>query len=283
MRELYLNGRFLPEDEACVPVMDRGFLFGDSVYEVIPAYGGRLFRLQEHLRRLSASLRAIGMEPPLSDAEWEQILLRLAAQSPAPEQQLYLQITRGSQPIRSHFIPEGIAPTVLAFSMPVAERDPQIARGISAITVEDQRWQHCDIKATTLLANVLAASEARQRRADEAIFIRDGHPLEGTASNLFIVEDGVVLTPPKGPQLLPGITRDLVLELAREHGLPYRETAIDEVQLRRAKEIWLTSSTREIMPVIQLDGAPVANGRPGPIWERMNALFSAYKQTLRSQ
>lgn len=280
--KVYLNGDFVPADQACVPITDRGFLFGDSVYEVIPAYGGAPLRLAQHLERLDNSLASIHMRNPLSHSEWEQVLNTLTAQLPGQDQQLYIQITRGAPPERNHAIPEGLAPTVLASTRLLPARDPAVAaRGISAITLEDIRWRRCDIKATTLLANVLAHHQARSEGVDEAILVRDGNALEGTASNLFIVAHGLLITPPTGDCILPGITRDLVLELAAEEGIPYAEAAIAVADLDHAEEIWLTSSTREIRPVTQLNGKQVGNGQPGPLWQRMDQLLDAYKARLR--
>lgn len=280
--KVYLNGQFLPLSEAHIPVMDRGFLFGDSVYEVIPAYGGRLFRLNQHLHRLDNSLHAIRIQNPLSTAQWTEILEALVKQQPGVDQSIYLQISRGSMPLRDHAIPEAaIEPTVFAMSNPIPAPDPKVQeRGISAITLEDIRWHRCDIKATTLLANVLLRQQAKDHGAMEAILVRDGYATEGAASNLFIVDDDQIITPPKSEDLLPGITRDLVLELAAEAELPYAEAHITFEQLETADEIWLTSSTREIMPVTHVNEMPVNDGKPGPVWHKMRELFLAYKAEL---
>ena len=264
--------------------MDRGFLFGDSVYEVIPAYGGHLFRLAQHLRRLDESLHAIHMSNPMTGEEWETVLTILIAERASVDQSVYLQVTRGVVDARDHAMPENIEPTVFAISNPVPPPDPQIpVRGIAAITLDDIRWRFCNIKATTLLANVLLRQEAKERDAMEAILIRDGQATEGAASNLFIVDDGQIITPPKGEHLLPGITRDLVLELAAEAEIPYCEANINTEQLDSADEIWLTSSTREIMPVTHLDDRPINNGHPGLLWERIMRLFQEYKEELRTK
>ncbi|MCF6353640.1 MAG: D-amino acid aminotransferase [Candidatus Polarisedimenticolaceae bacterium] len=279
---VYLNGEFIPLSEARISIMDRGFLFGDSIYEVIPAYGGRLFRLQHHLQRLENSLHAIQMENPLSRAEWENILATLATQYQGEDQSVYLQVTRGVAPRRDHAIPEETIPTRFAFTTPFPTIDPQVyEQGIAAITLDDIRWRFCNIKATTLLPNVLLRQEAKERGAMEAILIRDGLAIEGAASNLFIVEDGQIITPPKGEHLLPGVTRDLLLELAAEAEIPYCEAPIRADQLDSADEIWLTSSTREIMPVTHLDDRPINNGRPGKLWRQLLSRFQAYKEELR--
>ena len=282
MALVYLNGELLPLEQARVSVMDRGFLFGDGVYEVIPAYGGRPFRLAQHLDRLDRSLAGIRMQNPLSHAEWASLMGRLLEQHPEEDQAIYLQVTRGPVPERDHLIPEGVTPTLFVMARPIKARDPALPQqGVAAASVDDIRWQLCNVKAVTLLANVLLRQEAADRGALEAILIRDGMAVEGAASNLFVVLEGTLVTPPKSRYLLPGITRDLVLELAEGAGLPWREGDIPAQGLKEAQEVWLTSSTREVMPVTQLDGAPVGDGRPGPLWHRMDALYQGYKERLR--
>lgn len=282
MGDIFLNGEFLPLELAQISVLDRGFLFGDGVYEVIPAYAGRLFRLTEHLDRLDNSLRSIHMESPLSHARWERILGRLVAQESPTDLALYLQVTRGAASKRDHAIPDDIAPTMFAMATVNPPRRPDAyAEGVAAITLDDIRWHLCNIKAITLLANVLQRQRAVDEDAMEAILIRDGLAHEGAASNLFIVKEGTIITPPKGPQLLPGITRDLVLELAADAGLPYREADIFEAELRDADEVWLTSSTREVVPVTRLNGKSIADGRPGPLWRRVTELYQEYKTQLQ--
>ncbi len=279
---VYLNGSFVPADQACVPITDRGFQFGDSVYEVIPAYGGTPLRLTQHLDRLDNSLNAIHMTNPLSHDAWAGVLDELTAQLPGQDQQIYIQITRGAPGQRDHAIPEELAPTVVATTRALPERDAaQAMQGVNAVTLDDIRWKRCDIKTTALLGNVLAYHHARTEGADDAILVRDGQALEGTASNLFMVTNGLLITPPTGDCILPGITRDLVLELAEEEGIPYAEAAVSVVDLENADEIWLTSSTREIRAVTQLNGKPVGNGEPGALWHRMDQLLDAYKARLR--
>lgn len=273
---VYLNGSYLPLNDAKVSVMDRGFLFGDGVYEVIPVYGGRPLRLKGHLRRLDQSLSGIRMVSPLSDDEWAQVFGRLIHGT--EDQYIYLQVTRGAASKRDHAIPEGVQPTVFAMCSPIA---PIPVEGISAVTVEDIRWHWCHIKAITLLSNVLLRQEAVDRGAAEAILVRGDRVTEGAASNIFIVKNGVIITPPKSNELLPGITRDLVLELALERDFAAEERNFSLAELRAADEIWMTSSTREILPVIELDGSTVGNGQPGPVWQRMQAVYQAYKQDLR--
>ncbi len=279
-QSVYLNGEFLPTSEAKVSVLDRGFLFGDGVYEVIPVYGGRLFRLSRHLQRLHDSLAAIRLSNPLSDAQWQQILQELVERNGCGDQSLYLQITRGVGK-REHAFPATPSPTLFAMSTPVSKAVPIKEDGICAITVEDIRWRLCQIKAITLLPNVLLHQQALDAGAGEAIMLRDGKLSEGSASNVFVVSNGVVATPPSSNLLLPGITRDLILELCQRHHVPCEVRTIDEGQLRNADEIWLTSSTRGIIPVIELDGSPLSAGRPGPLWELINSHYQAYITAFR--
>ena len=283
MTYAYLNGSFLPLEEASISVMDRGFLFGDGVYEVIPVYGKRLFRLAHHLKRLQNSLDAVRISNPLTDGEWENILTGLIERNSASDQAIYLQVTRGVVAKRDHAFPEDTPPTVFAMSAPAAA-SAEIASvaGIRAITLEDNRWKHCNIKAITLLPNVLLRQEALDTGAAEAILIKDGFAIEGAASNLFMVSNGILITPPNGPALLPGITRDLILELAVNNAIPYREADIPLDQLLTADEIWLSSSTREISPVIRLDDLTVGEGIPGPVWKCMISLYQDYKEALRT-
>ncbi|MCF6282208.1 MAG: D-amino acid aminotransferase [Candidatus Polarisedimenticolaceae bacterium] len=279
---VYLNGDYMPLHEARIPVMDRGFLFGDAVYEVIPAYHGRLFRLHEHLQRLDNSLQAIGLQNPLSYDAWQEILQRLVAQQPEIDQSVYLQVTRGIYAKRDHSFPEQVEATVLAMCSPFGQPGSSINDlGIAAITLDDIRWDYCNIKTTALLANVLLRQQAVESGAVEAILIRHGNATEGAASNLFIVQDGKIITPPKSHSILPGITRDVVLELAEQSGLTYSEADISQQQLESANEIWLTSSTREIMPVTQLNDHPIGDGKPGPIWQKMYSLYQEFKIIMR--
>jgi D-alanine transaminase len=284
MTTVYLNGVFLPIDQACVPVLDRGFLFGDGVYEVIPVYGGTLFRLEQHLQRLDHSLAGVRIVNPMSRTLWRDTLDELIERNGGGDQSIYFQVTRGAAPKRDHAFPANVLPTVFMMSTPLAPLPADLAQnGITAVTLADIRWQKCDIKAITLLPNVLLRQEAIDKGAAEAILLRDGLAVEGAASNLFIVKDGAIITPPKGPQLLPGITRDLILELAAAHQVPHRETNITEAELRAADEIWLTSSTKEILPVTRLDGLAVSGGKPGPVWAKLIGLYQDYKRTLGAQ
>jgi D-alanine transaminase len=276
---IYLNGQFMPLAEARIPVLDRGFLFGDSVYEVIPAYSGNLFRLEQHLQRLEGSLEAVRMKNPLPFDQWRSIMERLLEQRPNTDQSIYLQVTRGATGGRDHAIPEGLEPTVFIMASPIPAVDPKLASdGIKAVSLDDIRWHRCNIKATALLANVLLKQQAADEQADEAILIRNGKATEGSASNLFVVSNNLLITPPKSRFLLPGITRDLVLELARDHGIDSEEREINADELESADEIWLTSSTKEIMPVTSLNGKPVGGGKPGPLFYQLSRLYSEMKE-----
>ena len=282
MPTAYLNGEFLPLSETRISVMDRGFLFGDGVYEVIPVYGGRLFRLEHHLKRLQNSLDAIRISNPLAPAEWHLMLTKLVESNEAEDQAVYLQVTRGVAEKRDHVFPADVTPTLFAMSTPMAESvDIDAIPGVSAVTLEDIRWNLCNVKAITLLPNVLLRQQAIDGGGTEAILIKNGLAIEGAASNVFIVSNGLLITPANGPSLLPGITRDLVIELAANHAIPFREADITEQQLFDAEEIWLTSSTREISPVIQLNDRVISAGKPGPLWRRMINLYQDHKMAIR--
>jgi D-alanine transaminase len=275
---VYLNGEFLPLEEAQVSVLDRGFIFADGVYEVIPVYNGRFFRAPEHLQRLENSLNSIKLPNPLTREQWIETLETVVARNEGSEQSVYLQVTRGPAK-RNHNFPQDTQPTVFIMSEPLPALPP--STGVKAITCADTRWQYCDIKSIALLANVLLRQQAVEVGAAEAILIREGYVMEGAASNVFIVVDGVAITPPKSQYILPGITRDLIVEAMQEAQLPCREANIPEIQLRSADEIWVTSSTREILPVVMLDEKPVGDGQPGSVWTSVWEIYQDYKQKLR--
>jgi len=275
--QVYLNGEYLPLAEAKVSVLDRGFLFGDGIYEVIPAYAGRLFRLEDHIARLNNSLSGIRLDLNKTVAEWQAIFQPLLESD--KDQYIYLQITRGYAPKRDHGFPEQAVPTVFAMCSEIKPFAGRLS-GIKAVTLDDNRWQLCNIKAITLLGNILLRQEALDQDCAEAILVKNGYVVEGAASNLFAVIDGELITPPKTNEILPGITRDVILELAQANNIPCREDIIAEEALQNASEIWVTSSTREIVPVVELNGAAVADGKPGPVWQAMDQLLQAYKKSL---
>lgn len=279
---VYLNGEYLPLNEAKVSVLDRGFIFGDGVYEVIPAYGSKALRFDHHMQRLQNSLDAVRIINPLSNNQWQQIVDKLIADTNSQDQYVYLHITRGVAS-RDHQFPEETQPTVFVMSSMLHPVDAKLLKnGITAVTLDDIRWQHCNIKAIALLPNILLRQQAVDKDAKEAILIRDGNMTEGAASNVFIVTNGVIKTPPKDNKLLPGITRDLIVELAQTHNIPIEETTISEKEFLAADEIWLTSSTKEILPVTQINEQQVGNGKPGPVWQDMFQKYQDYKETLRS-
>ncbi len=280
MSTVYLNGRYLPLAQAQVSVLDRGFLFGDGVYEVIPVYNGHPFRLEQHLERLEHSLAAIRLPLDWPRARWAEVIREVVARNGAGHQSVYLQVTRGEQPKRDHRFPEQVHPTVFVMSSPFASdpAKPLALTGICAVTVPDDRWLHCDIKAISLLANVMLKQAAIDRGADEAILVREGCITEGAVSNVFVVVDGVVHTAPKSALILGGITRDLMVELARQSGIPLREEAVNLEQLKRASELWISSSSRELVPVVELDGRPVGDGHAGPICKQLAQAYFDFKR-----
>lgn len=272
----YINGKFLPLTEIHVSAMDRGFLFGDGVYEVIPVYNGRPFRLQQHLARLDKSLAAI--ELTIENSDFISVIEQLIQRNGGGNQSIYLQCTRGSSLTRDHAFPSHIHPTIFAYSVPLLSKSiGELSHGITAVTLEDIRWQRCDIKAVTLLANILARQYALKHNAQEAILINNGFALEGSAMNLFIVKDNIIITPPISTHILGGVTRDLVLELAIKNNHMVREKDIPQVDLFHADEIWLTSSNREIVPVIKLDNKGVGNGQAGVMWHKLIRYYQEFK------
>ena len=280
---VYLNGEFLPLSEAKVSVLDRGFIFGDGIYEVIPVYARQPFRLAEHLKRLRNNLTATRIKDPYSEFEWDKIINKLIAQQDAEDQSIYLQITRGVAR-RDHAFPKDIEPTVFLMANPLSVLDEATFNtGASAITLDDIRWHYCNIKAIALLPNILLRQSAIDQGAQEAILVRDGIVTEGSASNIFIVSNGVIKTAPNSSLLLPGITRDLIVELAIQNELPLEETSFSAEQLAAADEIWLTSSMKEVLPIIRLDEKPVGDGKPGPMARRMYAIFQDFKSELCKQ
>lgn len=268
----YLNGAFEALAEARVSVLDRGFIFGDGIYEVIPVFARRPFRLAQHLRRLDRSLGAIGLNPPLSESAWHAMIDQLVGRNQFDDCAIYIQITRGVAP-RNHAVPAAVTPTVFAMvsSMTPSAEPPPVA----VITLDDFRWQRCDIKAISLLPNVMARTAATVAGAYEAVLVRDGFLTEGAASNVLVVSGGQIKTPPHSPHILPGITRDALVEALREGPDAIGETAITRAELLGADEIWLTSSTRDLVPVAALDGRALV--APGPVFKRVNRLYAEFK------
>ncbi|MDH4133720.1 MAG: D-amino acid aminotransferase, partial [Gammaproteobacteria bacterium] len=279
---VFLNDAFVPSGEARVSAFDRGFVFADGVYEVIPAYGKRLFRFAQHLARLENSLASIRLSNPLPAERWREICQHLLTANPAEDQYIYLQVTRGPAP-RDHAFPAETKPTVFAYAQPLKYPEPaQRAAGVAAITVPDIRWQRCDIKAIALLPNVLMRQQATEAGAAEAILLRDGLVTEGSASNIFLGFGNTLVTPPKGPYILPGVTRDLVVELAHAHGIDCEERDVSENEMRNADELMLSSSTKELLAITTLDGRAVGSGKPGALLTRLYALYQDYKRDFRA-
>lgn len=280
MKEVYLNGDFLPAEQAKVSVFDRGFLLGDGVYEVIPVYDGHSFQLLGHLDRLQASLDGVRMKNPLSNVEWQVMISQLIERNGGGNQSLYLQVTRGVAP-RDHVFPQGVTSTVFAMSNPLPSVDETYKQnGVAAITLPDIRWQNCNIKAISLLPNSLLKQQALEAGAQEALLIRDGYLTEGAASNAYVVINGTIYTSPKDEKVLPGITREVVIVLAEKAGIPLLEQAVTENELKQANEIWMSSSTKEVLPITLLDGLKVGTGTPGPIWQKIDALYQDYKKDV---
>lgn len=282
MSIVYLNNEYIPLQEAKISVLDRGFLFGDSIYEVIPVYNKNPFRLSQHLKRLTRSLNAIKLENPFTEAQWLQICTQIIARNPSDTDiSLYIQVSRGVGPNRNHAFPiENITPTVLVLSQPFAAiPEIQLKQGIKAITVEDKRWENCYIKATTLLANVLARQSAVENNCHEAILVRNQMITEGSSSNIFIVdENNQVLTAPSNHLILEGITRNFIIELLQKLSISYQEVPVPEQTLKTAKEVWLTSSLKEILAITEINGQAVGNGKPGPVWKQVWDLFQQEKK-----
>jgi D-alanine transaminase len=280
---IYLNGKFMPVEDAVIPVLDRGFIFGDGVYEVIPVYSRHPFRLQEHLQRLQNSLESIRLENPHSEDEWRELTRRVIDLNETEDQSLYLQVTRGAAK-RDHAFPEKSVPTVLITSNPLnPPHDEQLQKGVGAITATDNRWLRCDVKSTSLLPNVLLRQLAVDAGCVETLLLRDGLLTEGSASNVFVVIAGIMLAPAKSNLMLPGITYDVVLELAQKNDIAYELRSVTQAELKHADEIWITSSSKEILPVTTVDGKPVGQGNPGPVFQRMHDLYQSYKaQVMRA-
>jgi D-alanine transaminase len=279
----YLNGEFLPLDQARVSVLDRGFIFGDGVYEVIPVYSRRPFRLPEHLQRLQHSLDAVRLGNPMTDAEWARLIHDLVARHAFEDQSVYLQVTRGVAK-RDHAFPKEGKPTVFMMSSPlVTPARKLVDKGVPCITATDYRWLKCDVKSVSLLANCLLRQSAADAEAVEVILFRDGCLTEASASNVFVVRNGKLLAPPKNHLILPGITYDVVLELAAAGGIAIELRAIPEHEVRSADELWVTSSSKEVLAVSTLDGKPVGNGKPGPMFKKVHQAFQEFKRKVMRQ
>ena len=276
MSIVYLNGEFLPVEEARVSVLDRGFTFADSVYEVIPVYAQTVFRVEEHLQRLDNSLSAIHISNPLENSKWKQVFADVLEKNPSQsDRSLYVQVTRGVSE-RDHLKMNNLQPTVFVMCRNAGDRD--YSAGVTAITLDDIRWDYCHIKTTALLANVLLKQKAQASDgAFETILIKDGRVTEAAASNVFVIKDNTVMTAKKDGSVLPGITRDLLVELFQYANIPCLEQSVSLEELRAASEVWISSSSVGVAPVIQIDGEPVADGKVGEMWRKANQLFLQFK------
>ncbi len=277
----WLNGEFLPLSEARISPLDRGFLFADAVYEVLPVYAGRPFLFVEHLARLERSLGEIRMSMPLGRLEWAALLTELVSRNGGGDMYLYVHVSRGTEEGRNHALSPSLAPTIFLMAAPLPPLDAAVREaGVGAVTLPDQRWGRCDIKSTALLANVLAKSVAADQGATEAILLANGWLREGASSSVLVVGCGTVSAPPYGPEILPGTTRDLAIRLCGRAGIAVRIEPVSAAALRAADEILLGFATRGILSVTRLDGVPVGSGRPGPVGQKLQALFATYRSEL---
>jgi len=274
---VYLNGRFLPIEEAKIPVLDRGFIYGDGVYELIPVYKRRPFRLPQHLARLQHSLDGIRLANPHTEAEWTSIVSELVARQPFEDQGVYFQVTRGVAK-RDHTFPAGVAATVFMMGNPLSTPSAeQVEKGVAVVTADDNRWQRCDLKTISLVGNVLMRQLAADAGAVETVMFRDGNLTEASASNVLVVMHGVIVAPPKDNLILPGITYGAVYEFARAAGMPFEMRPLSRAEVQAADEMWLSSSTKEVIAVTTMDGRPFSTGIPGPVFRKMYALFQEHK------
>ena len=277
---IFLNGRYMPIEQAMIPVLDRGFIFGDGIYEVVPVYSRVPFRLDEHLARLERSLAAVSIANPYTRTAWREIVEKIVAAQPFEDQGVYFQVTRGVAK-RDHAFPKGVEPTVFMMATPlVTPSAADVEKGGVAVSAADFRWQRCDIKSISLIGNCLLRQASAEIGAAETILFRDGKLTEASASNVFIVKGGVIHTPPKSNLILPGITYDVVIELAASAGLTLQLRDIAEAEVRAADELWVTSSSKEVFPIVKLDGQPIGDGKPGPMFGRMHRLYQDFKHKV---
>jgi D-alanine transaminase len=276
----HFNGKLLPLDQISISPLDRGFIFGDGVYEVIPVYNGVPLRAREHFERLQRSMDEIKLTNPHTVEGWIKVTDDLLRHHPG-DQAVYIQVTRGAPPKRDHVIPKGLQPTVFMMSNPMTTPSREaIDNGVACVTSPDFRWEKCHVKSISLLGNVLAREISVEAGATETILFRDGFLTEASSSNVFVVKNGVVIAPPRDHLILMGITYDLVQQLAREGAVKLEVRQVAEAEVRSADEIWLSSSTKEVLAVTTLDGKPVGNGKPGPAFKRMHALYQDHKAKL---
>lgn len=274
---VYLNGKFLPISQAQVSVLDRGFIYGDGVYELVPVYGREPFRMAQHLARLQRSLDGVRMANPHTIAQWEALIRELVGKQPFADQGVYLQVTRGVAK-RDHSFPQGVPATVFMMSnpLPIPTRE-QVDNGVAVVTADDNRWHRCDLKTISLLGNVLMRQLATDQGAVETVMFRDGYLTEASASNVLAVIGGTIVVPPKDNHILPGITYDATIEFAREAGIPLAVRPVGKQEALAADEMWLSSSTKEVLAITTVDGKPFAGGKPGPVFRKMWEIFQQHK------
>ena len=274
---VFLNGKFLPIEQATVPVLDRGFIFGDGVYELIPVYSRAPFRMDEHLARLEKSLGAVRIKNPYPREKWREIIVQLIAKQPWNDQGVYLQVTRGVAK-RDHAFPAGVEPTVFMMCNPLVNPPRELVeKGAAAVSAVDYRWHRCDIKSISLIGNCLLRQVSADAGAVETILFRDGKLTEASASNVFVAKNGVLLSPPKSNLILPGITYDVVVEIAQATKIPLEFRDVTEAEVRAADEVWVTSSSKEILAIVTLDGKPVGGGNPGALFRKAWQGYQEFK------
>jgi D-alanine transaminase len=280
MNPVFLNGKLVPIEQASVSVLDRGFIFGDGVYELVPVYSRVPFRLDEHLTRLERSLGEAKIRNPYSRAQWRSNIYQVIDAQSFDDQGVYFQVTRGVAK-RDHAFPKSLEPTVFMMANPlVSPPQAQVDKGGAAVSATDNRWLRCDIKSISLIGNCLLRQMSAEAGAVETILFREGKLTEASASNVFIVKRGVIQSPPKSNLILAGITYDVVSELARANNLPIEFRDVSEGEVRAADEIWVTSSSKEVLAIVELDGKGVGDGRPGPVFRRMHQLYQEFKQKV---
>ncbi len=277
---VFLNGKFMPMEEATVPVLDRGFIFGDGIYELVPVYSRAPFRLEGHLARMERSLSEVKITNPYTRAEWTRIIEQVIEKQPFDDQGVYWQITRGVAK-RDHAFPKGVTPTVFMMSNPLVNPSKEIVEnGAKAVTAPDFRWHRCDLKTISLIGNCMLRQLSAEEGAIETLLFRDGRLTEASASNAYIVKNGVIATPPKDNLILPGITLDVVFDIVKRGNLPMEVREIGEAEVFGADEVWVTSSSKEIVAVVDLDGRTIGNGKPGPVFRKAWQLYQDFKSEV---
>ena len=277
---VFLNGKFMPIEEAMVPVLDRGFIFGDGIYELVPVYSRAPFRLEGHLARLERSLSEVKIRNPYTRAEWTRIIGQVIEKQSFDDQGVYWQVTRGVAK-RDHAFPKDVQPTVFMMSNPLVNPSKEVVEnGTRAVTAQDFRWHRCDLKTISLIGNCMLRQLSAEAGAIETILFRDGKLTEASASNAYIVKNGVIATPPKDNLILPGITLDVVFDIVKRGNLPLEVREVSEAEVRAADEVWVTSSSKEIVAVVDLDGKPVGDGKPGPVFRKAWQLYQGFKEEV---